>query len=204
MSLRLPALAALLLCAACHGTAGRHVAAVPESWPQRSAALAALRSWSLSGRVRARADGEILIGRVGWIQDDHHYILDIAPPVAGGAVHRLEGGPAGVTWQSPGKPARRAADAGALMQAQLGWQVPLHGARYWVVGLPAPAPAPPAAATRFDAAGRLRAIRQAGWEVRIHDYRQVETLELPARLDLVHQDGLELRLAIHRWQLEPR
>lgn len=198
MKLYLP-VAALLLLTACHGTGARHIAAVPDDWQARQRALTALQNWNLQARIRVRNSGEVHIGKINWLQADNHYVLDIAPPV-GGSSHRLTAGPAGVSWQGPGGHALRAEDTGALMQAELGWSVPLSGARYWVVGLPDPNL--PTDAIGFDPAGRLRMFTQAGWEVRIEHYLQVDALELPTRLELTHKDGLELRLAIHQWQLD--
>lgn len=196
MKLYLP-VAALLL-TACHGTSVKHATTAPDDWLARQGALTALQSWSLQARIRVRNGGEVHIGKINWLQAGNHYVLDVASPM-GNASHRLMASPTEITWQGPDGYVLHAEDTGALMQAELGWSVPLSGARYWVIG--SPDPSLPTDAIGFDTTGRLRVFNQAGWEVRIEDYLQVEALELPTRLELTHRDGLELRLAIHRWQL---
>ena len=191
------ALAILLLCTACTPLRYSATAIVPEDWPERRAALLELQHWNMQGRIRIRSGTANHLAKVNWMQRGDDYVLDISPPI-GGSGYRLQGSTDSVIWQRPGKPPLQAASAEALLLEQLGWSIPLANARYWVIGLPDPTQQ--LDSSRFDQGGRLREFTQSGWQVYISDYHPAPSL--PARLQLTHQDGLELRLHIHAWRTD--
>ena len=151
--------------------------------------------FQLSGRIAVRYDDQGSSGSIAW---RHRAVGDemlITSPLGQG-VARIErqGGLVTVTG-SDGR-VYRAHDAESLTEQVLGFRVPLAGLSDWVRGNPAPGPAHE---TR-DAHGRLSELEQDGW--RIYYLAYAADGGLPARLRLVYP-GLELRLAIDKWQVRP-
>src|SRR5262249_13532629 len=77
-----------------------------------------------------------------------------------------------------------------LAREALGWELPLVGLRYWVLGQTAPG-APVSAAER-DAQGRLTRFVQNSWQVQITSYAGA----YPSRMQMNYGGNLEIRLAI--------
>ena len=114
----------------------------------------------------------------------------------GQGVARIEREGDTVTVTASDQRVYRARDAETLTEEVLGFRVPLAGLADWVRARPAPGPA---SATR-DSRGRLSELTQDGWHIYYLAYR--DDGELPTRLRLVYP-GLELRLAISKWQTPP-
>ncbi len=87
------------------------------------------------------------------------------------------------------------ADAEALMQQVLGWQLPLHFLHHWVLGMADPDS--PAQIEHADD-GRISVLRQDGWEVHYLKYAQDGPDSLPSRLQLLYAD-LQIQLLIDEW-----
>jgi outer membrane lipoprotein LolB len=82
----------------------------------------------------------------------------------------------------------------------LGWDLPLDSLPYWVRGLELPGA--PAEQER-DAAGRLRLLRQNGWEVAYLDWTPAGVRGLPSKLD-IQGERLRLRLVVEAWRIDAR
>lgn len=204
---------AFLLCS-CTVVPPREPPSAPagELWQQRAPRLQALSDWSFNGR--AAVDGPELPSRtvrINWSAAGAAYRLSFMSPL-GQQVAELAGDAVVASLRVPGEETRSAASPEALLHDALGWSAPLRGLRYWVRGLPAPAAEP---LTGDDAGsdvqgdirldlddwGRLTALAQDGWDVRIDRYTEVGNLELPRRLTL-SREGLRIRLLIDEWRLE--
>ena len=99
----------------------------------------------------------------------------------------------------------READAELLLYRATGWVVPLDGLNFWVLGLPAPGPAPE---RQLDGQGRLQRLAQAGWDIRFLEYARHGGFELPSRIYITRRNDaegtaetLEVRLSIEHWTL---
>ncbi|MEJ2481327.1 MAG: lipoprotein insertase outer membrane protein LolB [Acidihalobacter sp.] len=193
-----PPLAAALLVAALAGCAGVPVNTAQQeaAWQRHAAWVRAQHDWRLAGRFALK------IGHRGWTASLHwrerggDYRIDIFDPL-GRTVAQLDGGPQRVTLRADGSAPRQAGSAAALMQAELGWSLPVAGLRYWVRGVPAPGSQP--TRMRFDGSGRLTSLVQSGWEISYLDYNEaLGARALPARLRLVNGD-VRLTLLVDRW-----
>jgi outer membrane lipoprotein LolB len=97
-----------------------------------------------------------------------------------------------------------AADAEELLYRYTGWRLPITNLNYWVRGVPVP---DLPAIRELDDAGRLKTLRQQGWEVQYQEYVRFEGHELPNRLTLTYTPvrvtaelpAMEVRLVIDRW-----
>ena len=193
-----PSLPAALLVAALAGCAGMPVDTAQQdaAWQRHAAWVRAQHDWRLTGRFALK------IGHRGWTASLHwreragDYRIDIFDPL-GRTLAQLDGGPQRVTLRTGGSAPRHAGSAAALMQAELGWSLPVAGLRYWVRGVPAPGTQP--TRMQFDGSGRLAYLVQNGWEVSYVDYNEaLGARALPARLRLVNGD-VHLTLLVDSW-----
>jgi outer membrane lipoprotein LolB len=93
-----------------------------------------------------------------------------------------------------------ASDMESLMQQALGWQLPLSGMRYWLLGLPAP---DDESSIEMSPSGQLGVLRQQGWVIRYGKYASDSMDALPLRMDM-KRNGMEVMLIIDEWELQPQ
>jgi len=120
----------------------------------------------------------------------------IAP--LGGGTYEIEGDGNSVSMHTADDRLLLAERPEALMQDHFGWQVPLTGLRYWVRGIPEPAPPPDS--MLVDAAGRLTGLTQSGWQVDYGRYTNQDAYQLPRNITLQQQD-LRVKLVVLDWGL---
>jgi outer membrane lipoprotein LolB len=193
-----PSLAAALLVALLGGCAGMPVnpAQQEAAWQRHAAWVRAQHDWRLTGRFALKIGHRGWTASLHWREQGGDYRIDVFDPL-GRTVAQLDGGPQRVTLRADGSAPRQAGSAAALMQAELGWSLPVAGLRYWVRGVPAPGTRP--ARMQFDGSGRLAFLVQNGWEISYLDYNEALGAQaLPARMRLVNGD-VRLTLLIDRW-----
>lgn len=175
----------------------RPVDAPVPTWNERLAALAAVQTWLLTGRIAVRNDEEGWNGAIAWRQRPDSYDIQFSGPLGQGGA-RLEGTRGQVELQEADGTQYHGTDAEALLLERLGWRVPLTELRYWVTGRPAPGTAPER--LEFDEDGRLALLRQAGWQVTYKGYQSLGEVELPRKV-YVENHRLNVRLVVDQWQL---
>ncbi|WP_114418496.1 lipoprotein insertase outer membrane protein LolB [Marinospirillum perlucidum] len=151
---------------------------------------AELWHWRAQGRLAIKTpnDGQTL--NLDWQQDGYSYQLQIFGPLGQGSA-RLDGRPFYVTLVTSDGQTLQAASPEQLLRQGLGLQLPLSNMVYWIRGLPAPGPY-----QQLNTSSLL----QDGWQLEWRRFTQVEERRLPALL-VANQGDLEIRLAIHSWQL---
>lgn len=170
--------------------------ATPDLIEEHAAAIAAMRHWRLNGRMAVQHDDQGFSAGLEWRERDGAFDLRVAAPLGRGTV-AMSGDAAHVTLTTPKGEHFVADSAENLMQAHLGWSLPVGGARYWVKGMPAP-DTPPAQEV-YDGQGRWTDFAQDGWRISILDYDDDTGLSLPRKLFL-SRDDLQVRLVIETWQ----
>ncbi len=191
-------LAALLSACATVSPTGEDAAA-RLAWSRHRASLAAMENWDLQGRIAVRTAQDSWQARLVWRQRRERFEVDVLS-VFGQRLAQLSGGPTGVELRLSRGRRYQARDAAGLLQAQLGWSLPVAGLRHWVLGLPAPG----AVAQRtLDGEGRLLALVQQGWTIGYRRYRNTAGRDLPGQVILTHDD-LRLRLVVDRWDIGGR
>lgn len=177
------------------------VADADAAWSARAQDLGALPAWELRGRVALRAGDDGAQASLVWLRQGEHHQLDFFGPLGRGHL-RLTQNATGAELRDSDQRVLRNTSAEALLAQTTGWQLPLAGLRYWVLGLPDPNAA---ATPELDAWGRLKSLQQLGWDIRFLDYTQVATRELPGKVFLSRAaagpgaSALEVRLVIERW-----
>lgn len=150
-----------------------------------------------NGRVSVKHGAQREKAGVRWVHKaNEDEILLLAP--LGQTVARIQRDENKATLVASGR-GYSAQDMESLMQQVLGWQLPLSGMRYWVVGLSAPESE---SSFEMAASGQLGLLRQQGWEIRYARYTSEKMDALPLRLSL-KRDGMEVLLVIDEWELLP-
>ncbi len=205
------ACAVLTLVSGCSVTPLKPAADPERAWQARLARLQQATRWDIQGRLvlrSAEGGGQMSLH---WRREGETDVIDLSGPL-GKRLLRLSQTPAGAELRDAEQKIFRAENAQALLFNTTGWQLPLAGLHYWILGISVPGAAEQ---HQIDAGGRLKSIVQLGWEVRFLDYARYGGEELPRRLSLRllpetaagkagatrPAPGLELRLAIERWNL---
>ncbi|HZP94312.1 MAG TPA: lipoprotein insertase outer membrane protein LolB [Burkholderiales bacterium] len=161
---------------------------VPES-------VDAIRDFEVAGRVAVRIDDRGYSANLRWRHRDGGDALWLYSPV-GSVVAMLTADASGATLVTSEKKSYRSADVQELTREVLGWDLPLQGLQYWVLGRPDPAA--PVMAQERDARDRLRRLTQGDWKISYLNY--AGDGPLPTAMALEY-DRLRLRLVIDRWQI---
>jgi outer membrane lipoprotein LolB len=192
--LAIPLLALLL--AACASQPPRAPVASRElAWQERQTSLQRIDRWQLTGRLALQSGDEGGTVTLIWQQQPESYQIRLVAPLGQGSL-QLEGDADGVILRNSEGRSAIAANAETLLQAEVGWRIPVKDLRYWVVGLAAPGNS----RIELDQYGRLARLNQDGWEVTFLDYTMVGNTELPARI-FVTDHQARVRLIIKRWEL---
>lgn len=155
----------------------------------------ALNAWELQGRIAVRAGDDGWHASLKWRQRGASYQADLSGPLGQGAL-RLRGDDSGVTLESADGERDQSTDADALLARHTGWNLPVSGMRYWVLGLEAPGSE---ARWERDANGRPQRLLQDGWVIRYTDFQEQPGMgQLPRRIEM-EREGLHARLLIDTW-----
>lgn len=193
---RFAALAVLLLAGGCTTVPPPER---PDDWPSRRAALQALQTWTLEGRVGVAAGDDGFSGGFDWVQRGPDADVEISGPMGGSALKIRVVGDKGV--QSVSSRGKETADTEQFLARYFGpgRPLPVEAMRYWLVGVPAPT------AAHEETLGvdqRLASLEQSGWQVRYDRYVAVGALALPERIEMT-TEGLRVRVVVSDWQLSP-
>lgn len=158
------------------------------------------QDWSLRGKIGIRQQQHSDSAALDWQQQGKQYDIRLSGPLGQGGVH-IQGAPGQVSMQVSGEDqTATAATPEALMQARLGWSLPLSEANYWVQGRPAPDyPSTPL--------NNRRGFHQLGWDVEIIRLSRTtlagQDLVLPSLLRMRYGE-LTITLAIAQWSTHPQ
>ncbi len=169
----------------------------PVRWEQRRDRISTITRFGFSGRLALRTSRDALNARVRWRQDGDEYRIRLGGLIGEAAVE-LRGGPAGVDLLDRDG-VHHADSPESLLQERMGWSFPLHGLRYWVLGITAPGA--PVERLELDHQGRPSLLLQSGWRIVYRRYSDIGDLVLPERLDFDRAE-LEARLVVGDWTIE--
>ena len=166
-------------------------------------ALLPIQHWELRGRLAVRADERGGQASLSWKRAGVQHSIRLNGPLGRGMV-RVTQDENGAQLQDAELRVFQATNAEELLYRYTGWRLPLTNLNFWVLGVPVP---DLPASQELDAAGRLKTLRQQGWEIQYQDYVQSANHELPSRLTLTslpdraapELPAMEVRLVIERW-----
>ena len=189
-------LAGALGLAACAPVAVRKPGTVKQLAAQavREQTLGAQPNWGLDGRFAASDGQHGGSGSLSWQQDGQQYQFTLRAPITGKSV-QLNGGPNGAVLTGMGKQALAGRNAGDVLNAEFGWDVPVADLAWWVRGLRAPGR--PAILT-FGANGLQATLDQDGWHVDYRDWYSERNPPLPRKV-YASRDPYTVRVFIETW-----
>jgi outer membrane lipoprotein LolB len=166
---------------------------------RRQAALEAVPTWEMRGRLAINTGQRAFQGSFSWRQQADVLDLAVRGPLGAGVLH-VAGSPSELTFTARGE-TRKLTDPEAELQALLGWWLPVTSLHSWLLGLP---DSGFRAATEAGADGTLAELQQRLWRVTYPAY-QIAPLAgtpmgilVPRRIDMQHGDLL-LRLTVDDW-----
>ncbi|MBA2657585.1 MAG: outer membrane lipoprotein LolB [Tatlockia sp.] len=163
--------------------------------PENSAA-AKISSWNLSGAMAARSQGKGYSASVNWIQRGAgSYQIRMSGPLGSGTILISKSG--GLVTLKDGPKTASSSNAESLLKQQTGISLPVTNLYYWVRGIPAPGAAQ---GKKYDQAGHLLGLRQAGFTIEYQQYRAVGNAVLPSSIRL-QGNGVFIKLIIKDWQI---
>lgn len=195
-NLLIPALALLLV--ACAGLGPQESVEGPgnaEDWKAHKAQISEIDGWQINGKIGIRAPQNSGSGTLFWLQRQDYFDIRLSGPLGRGAT-RLTGRPDAVALEVAGQGRFEAQSPEALVESQLGWQLPVSNLLWWVRGLPAP---DSRSRISFDSSGRLANLQQDGWDVQYLGYTEEDGYALPTRIKLAGRD-LQITLVVKDWQ----
>ncbi|TVQ38343.1 MAG: outer membrane lipoprotein LolB [Wenzhouxiangella sp.] len=165
---------------------------------EREALFATYPDWSVSGRM-ALSDGS----RGGslafdWRADGSEHDVHLRT-VAGGRQWRLSFGPNGAMLEGSGIERMWALDPDPLVEAAVGWPVPVREMAWWIRGLPPPGSQ---AVVSFAADGALSRVESDPWVMVYQRFDQGREALMPSRFQAESGD-YRVRVVLRDWQLGP-
>jgi outer membrane lipoprotein LolB len=167
----------------------------PLSWKSHKQQVGSLDAWQISGKVGIRAPKDSGSGTLFWLQRQDYYDIRLSGPLGRGAA-RLTGRPGAIQLEVANQGRYQAASPEALLQDQLGLNLPVSHLLWWIRGLPSPISK---SRLNLDADSRLAQLSQDGWYVEYLGYAEQNGFWLPERIKLSGYD-LQVTLVIKDWQ----
>jgi outer membrane lipoprotein LolB len=164
-----------------------------ESPPSLESAAAA--QWSATGRLAIAVAGEGGSGAFTWHQDDARSELAVRGPLGVGAFNVTVLGDEFTVTDADGVTLSGEA-AREQVQSRLGADLPLASLRYWMLGLPAPAPP---ARVQDSATAPVRTVDQGGWQIAYDGFARYGSITAPTRLTATG-GSVRLKLVFDSWQ----
>ena len=168
-------------------------------WKIRKKQLEHLKTWGFNGSFSIRSPEHNVIGNIDWQQNHNRYQVHLSGPLGIDSIEVI-GNAKQVRLIKAGQPTVYAKTPEALLQSQVGWQLPIQNLNYWLKGLPIPHLT---SKMTFDRYQHSQVIQQQHWHVEYQDYQRFNGVELPGRIDISHQD-LAIRIVIKQWNLNTK
>jgi len=186
--------AVLVGCANAPGAKPELGAASQKLRDQHLQSLAAIRQFSLQGRIGVQTNGKGFSGSLQWQHNSINDDISLYSPL-GSQVASIKKTPELVTLEDSNGKNVSAADAETLTQEFLGWRLPLSGLADWSIGRPTQSPIQ---SIIWNEQGLLTNLDQDGWKIEFQNYEQQGAYMLPNKISL-KSDKLNLKLLVEKW-----
>lgn len=152
------------------------------------------QSWVAQGAIAVQTAKKGWSASFNWLQKGNRYSLDIFGPLGSRRISLA--GDSNEAVLITADQTQRALNAEILLQRRLGWYIPVHSARYWIRGLPAPGEIDK---VLRNGRGELVLLEQQGWYITYESYCNIQGQSLPTVIELKHP-RLFIRIVIREWE----
>ena len=164
------------------------------AWEVHHARLDQLSNWKLKGRIAGKSNNEGFRAGVRWHQQQQAFSIDLLGPLGRKvAVISVQDGQ--VQLDTSKGEHYVAQDPEMLMQDLFGFALPVNGLHYWVRGVPDPGQ--DYSIQALDEQGRLKRLRQSGWDIGYERYHEGNPA-LPAFIR-IKGPVLSAKIIIDKW-----
>ena len=170
----------------------------PANWLETKIAVEQINAWTIEGKIGVkqpdRSDSAI-INR--WQQIEDQFIIELSSTIMGIGSTKIVGSPKALKITDNNDETTQSDNPQLLLYQHTGWILPLDLLPYWVKGIPAPAMTD---SMEFDLSGDLASFKQAGWNISLSRFKQINQYRLPGKIKLQSKD-VRIILVINEWQL---
>ncbi len=164
-------------------------------WKARYKALNKVRQWQIDGAFSIQQPQKNIIAAYTWQQHNGNYTIAIHSSLDLVSIE-IYGNCNRVILRRSNTETNTSTSPEALMQQQLGWQLPISNLFYWIKGIPAQKKY----TARFDGFGHLQTLTQDGWTVNYSQYLPVGSVDLPQILSL-QKPPYQIKIVIKHWKI---
>jgi outer membrane lipoprotein LolB len=180
----------------CVGIVGCQTAPQRPADQQHQNQVEAFQHWSAEGKIAIQYGGDRESASFQWTQSQKDYAIFLHGPFGQGGTW-LRKDKQGVSLESS-KGKKRASTPEALMQKELGWQVPVSNMQFWMRGLAAKKPKPKHMLR--DHNNNLSQLIQQGWQVDYQNFASFNGYWLPTKLT-AKRGQITIKMVIKDWQM---
>ncbi len=183
----------LLVLAGCAAPRLRPDANLLAAQELRERVLLAEASWMLNGRIAISGPQDGGSGSIEWEQDGGGFRVTMNAPVTG-KTWTLTGNEQHAELEGLRSGTVNGDSAAALLERELGWQVPVIELSSWVRAVRAGGKSE----IVFREDGLPAQFMQSGWKIEYLDYDKARQPPLPKKI-FASRDGYKVRLVVQRW-----
>lgn len=155
-------------------------------------------NWHLIGKIGVRTPDDSLTAAINnWTQKDGYFDIDLSSTFFGLGASRLTGTSNFLTLLESGEEPLSSDQPNELIEAVLGFSLPISHLVYWVKGLPAP---DQAFEVKLNQQGLPETLTQHHWQLQFSKYHLEQGIPLPGKIKLQRADT-RITLAIIKWTL---
>jgi outer membrane lipoprotein LolB len=158
--------------------------------------LLGLDDWAFEGRLAVNDGKDGGSGNLDWHRQGEASNMSFHGAFGRGA-WRVQATPEGAVLELADGAVYRASSVEALLQQQLGWEVPFEALEWWVRGLAAPGDQD---VRELGEQGKLLALTQLGWVIEYGKYSDADGVLMPRKLT-ARQGSHTVKLAVREWNL---
>ena len=162
----------------------------------RMVELGGVPNWKLEARLAVNDGKDGGSGHFNWARQSRSNQMDFHGALGRGA-WRLEADDSEAVLELADGEVFRAATVSELIEAQIGWQIPVEALEWWVRGLEAPGETQQ---VELDEQGLLVRLSQFGWNVEYGRYKEADSVMLPHKMT-ARRDNQSVKLAVRNWSL---
>lgn len=166
-------------------------------WQQRQESLSTITKWRNMGAIGITTQDQSLSAHFTWQQQSQtDYTIHLFGPLGINNNTLTEKQNQFSLTTSDGK-IYTANDPEALMQQQLGYQLPVSNLYYWIRGLASPNQK---SEKTFDQYHHIATLKQNGWNIFYTQYQAINKKDLPREI-IMSQNKTKIKIVVTNWNL---